>query len=234
MAVAKSGTCMTAARTPISDAEMPRPKSAMASGSPAATIEPKAMSSTMAAPSRPKPSGPPPPSAMRIGPPPSATVSPSPLERCARSMSLIPVASGMSHTRRSSSSVVAAIVRSGAMRIGPAAPMPSRRSAWARKRCTRARVCGACAPSEAFQTTLTVSPVRPGKCCASTVEACSDSEPLVAKSAWKVPFSSGLRARRRPGWPPRPGRRAHGGDARRRRAGQGGRGRCCWRSGGRS
>ena len=47
MAVAKSGTCMTAARTPISDAEMPRPKSAMASGSPAATIEPKAMSSTI-------------------------------------------------------------------------------------------------------------------------------------------------------------------------------------------
>ena len=41
---------MTAARTPISEAEMPRPNRATASGSPAATIEPKAMSSTIAAP----------------------------------------------------------------------------------------------------------------------------------------------------------------------------------------
>ena len=51
------------------------------------------------------------------------------------------------------------------------------------------RACGACAPADAFQTTVTVSPVRPGKRCASTLAARSDSEPLVAKSAWKVPFS---------------------------------------------
>ena len=174
---------------------MPRPKSATASGSPAATIEPKATSSTIAAPSSPKPSGPLPPSAMRIGPPPSATVSPSPLAPWASSMSRCPLDLGTSHTRRSSSSVVLAIVRSGATRIGPALPMPSTRSAAARKRCTRARARGPCAPPGAFQTTVTVSPVRPGKCCASTLAARSDSEPLVAKSAWKVPRSSGARAR---------------------------------------
>ena len=179
----------------MSEAEIPRPKSAIASGSPAATIEPKATRSTIAAPSSPKPSGPLPPSAMRMGPPPRAMVSPSPLAPRARSMSRVPVESGRSHTRRSSSSVVLAIVRSGATRIGPALAMPSTRCAAVRKRFTRALVCGACAPAEAFHTTLTVSPERPGKRSASTLAARSDSEPLVAKSAWKVPRSNGVRAR---------------------------------------
>jgi hypothetical protein len=57
-AVVQSGTSTTLASSMIRPPEeIPRPKSAISSGSPAATTEPKAISSTMAAPRKPRPSG---------------------------------------------------------------------------------------------------------------------------------------------------------------------------------
>ena len=54
----QSGTSMTlASRTIRPPDEMPRPTSAIVSGSPAATTEPKAIRRTIAAPRKPKPSG---------------------------------------------------------------------------------------------------------------------------------------------------------------------------------
>jgi len=57
-AVVQSGTSITLAKSGMSPAEeIPRPTSATPRGSPAATTEPKAMSSTIAAPRKPIPSG---------------------------------------------------------------------------------------------------------------------------------------------------------------------------------
>ena len=57
-AVVQSGTSMTFASRTISPPEvMPSPTNAITSGSPAATSEPKATSSTIAAPRKPRPSG---------------------------------------------------------------------------------------------------------------------------------------------------------------------------------
>ena len=57
-AVVQSGTSMTLASRAISPPEViPRPKRAITSGSPAATTEPNAISSTIAAPTNPSPSG---------------------------------------------------------------------------------------------------------------------------------------------------------------------------------
>ena len=57
-AVVQSGTSMTLASSTIRPPEeMPRPNSAMTSGSPAATTEPNAIRSTIAAPRNPSPSG---------------------------------------------------------------------------------------------------------------------------------------------------------------------------------
>ena len=54
----QSGTSITLASSAMMPAEeMPRPTSAITSGRPAATTEPKAISSTIVAPSRPTPSG---------------------------------------------------------------------------------------------------------------------------------------------------------------------------------
>ena len=57
-AVVQSGTSTTLASSMISPPEvMPRPTSAISSGRPAATTEPNAISSTIAAPRKPSPSG---------------------------------------------------------------------------------------------------------------------------------------------------------------------------------
>ena len=57
-AVVQSGTSTTLESRAIRPAEvMPRPTSAITSGRPAATTEPKAISSTIAAPRKPSPSG---------------------------------------------------------------------------------------------------------------------------------------------------------------------------------
>ena len=57
-AVVQSGTSTTLASSTIRPPEeMPRPTSAIASGRPAATTEPKAISSTIAAPRKPEPLG---------------------------------------------------------------------------------------------------------------------------------------------------------------------------------
>ena len=57
-AVVQSGTSITFASSAIRPPdEMPRPIRAIASGSPAATTEPNAISSTIAAPRKPSPSG---------------------------------------------------------------------------------------------------------------------------------------------------------------------------------
>ena len=57
-AVVQSGTSITfASRAIRPPEEMPRPTRAITSGRPAATTEPKAISSTIAAPRKPSPSG---------------------------------------------------------------------------------------------------------------------------------------------------------------------------------
>ena len=97
----------------------------------------------------------------------------------------------MSHARRSSSSCATAIVPSRDTRGGSAAPMPGRRSAWAMKASTRCCAPGVSAPSQA---TVTVSAARPPNLLSSRSATCSDSEPLVPKSALKSPASAGAMA----------------------------------------
>ena len=76
---AQSGTSSTAASSPMTPVEIPRPNSAVASGRPAATTEPKVRSSTNAAMAMPTASEEiSPASALAITMPPSSTRSPAP------------------------------------------------------------------------------------------------------------------------------------------------------------
>jgi len=91
---------------------MPSPKMATSSGSPAATIEPKAMSRMSAAAARPIISGGVPSSAFLIRLPPSLIERPLPEAFSASSISCLPEDESMSVAGRSSSSWTSPIVPS--------------------------------------------------------------------------------------------------------------------------
>ncbi len=113
---------------------MPRPNRATASGRPAATIEPKAISRITAAAIMPMPSGLPPSSAFWITTPPTAIWTSSVLLCSASRISACPVSGGTSQPRRVSWSCVTPIVPSGDTRAPSASPMPGTSFAWATKR----------------------------------------------------------------------------------------------------
>ena len=185
---------MSAARTPMSSTESPSPNSAIASGSPTATIEPNAISRMIAAAIRPTNSGLPPPWASRIGGPPSSILSPLPLAASAIPINVLPVSVGTSSAGRSSSRRVSAIVPSGDTRGAPARATPSRRSARSSTRSTRASTAGSRAPASACQTTWIVSPEVPGKRSAIRSAAACDSDPAVSNSAENSPARRGATA----------------------------------------
>ncbi|MEO8690331.1 MAG: hypothetical protein ABI611_19205 [Solirubrobacteraceae bacterium] len=129
-AVDQSGTSMTAASRPTAAEEMPRPKSAVTIGSPAAISVPKVSTSTSAAIIRPTASE---DSAaccaLVMTWPPISTRSPSRPASCASEIRRLPVVTGTLSGRSVSDRRDTAIVPSREISGGAAAPMPSRREA---------------------------------------------------------------------------------------------------------
>ena len=160
--------------------EIPRPNSATASGSPAATSEPNTTSSTIAAAISPVVSGPGPPCAFWIGGPPSPISRASPLRSSAISISRSPVSSGTSEPGRSSCRRLTAIVPSSDTCGGAARLIPSSCPASAMKSFICSRIAGERAPASASHTTSTVSEETPSKRSATSSRASRESEPGTA------------------------------------------------------
>ena len=177
---AQSGTSISAASRPVTPLEIPSPNSAVANGSPAATSEPNVSSSTKPAIARPMTSEEiSPPCALAITMPPSSIRTPSPPARCARSISAVPVWSGIAPGSSVSGIRSTPIVPSretSAAVAGAARPTPSRLAA---SRTSRSIRGAAAAASSACQTTSTVSGLRCGKRSSSSCAAARDSEPGV-------------------------------------------------------
>ncbi len=145
---------MTLARRAIRPPpEMPIPIRAMASGRPAATSEPKAITSTIAAARKAMNSSLPPSWARTIGSPPSSIRRPSPLLSSAASTSVSPSSFGTSQPGTVSGSVVVAIVPSSETRIASRLSMFSTFSASSKKAFTFCLAAGLIAPEGSSQTT---------------------------------------------------------------------------------
>ena len=178
-AVDQSGTSITAASSPTPAEEMPRPKSAVAIGSPAATSVPNVSTSTSAAIVRPTASEDSSLScAEAITWPPISTRRPSRLAPSASEMRLVPVVWGTLSGFSVSDSRVTAIVPSRDTSAGAASPMPSSFVAAVTSESVRSLTLST--PAGARQTTSTVSDERPGKRSPSSSPARCDSEPGVA------------------------------------------------------
>ncbi len=158
-AVVQSGTssALASSGTRPPD-EIPRPMRAIASGRPAATTEPNAISSTIAAPKKPTPSGLDCSSARLIGSPPSLISRPSPSWACAASISCVPSSLVTSQPGTVSGRVVVAISPFWETRtwVWPAMLLTCSASArnWLIRRCT----AGLCAPAGSLQVTVTSWP----------------------------------------------------------------------------
>ena len=182
--VDQSGTSITAATTPTSEALTPRPTSATRIGSPAATTEPKTSSRMIAAAAMPMPSEPMSPwVAVSTTCPPTATWTPGRSAASARSMIRWVSSTGIASGFGASSWTVACTVRpsgeivpccpyglGAATTCGTVAIRPSRPS-------TVARTAGSVTRPSARTTTSTCSPAAAGNRSANRSCAARESEP---------------------------------------------------------